>query len=251
MRLKSILLTLCLGFSALGSHARNNDFELVEGPKANLPAGTIVDGSVKFGGLQPDYLLDFDNPAFARLRKKMSELKSSEPNLIERIRKVREYVSNNGIKYRDYDNKAYLNLMKEFRRKGETIPLSKYFICRSGTCREDAFILHYALTEAGISNTHYYMKVNWGVEKDRLQVTEDHAFCVVEVQGEKYAVDANSPRFNGYRLDDLLSPEGVTKNSKRLPFARPWNDYKRKVVKIHDFPVARIPVGCRNLLEQR
>ena len=68
---------------------------------------------------------------------------------------------------------------------------------------------------------------------------EDHAFTVVEHDGEEWIVDSYNDHFNGYRLKDLMKEGGPRPGDPVAPVRRTYR--YRRVVRINDYPRYWIP----------
>lgn len=214
--------------------------------RSEILTGSIVEGSSSRGGLQPNYRIDFDSREFAPLRSKMKKIRgSTEPDIIKIARAV-QFVRDSVFTDREYDSSPYLRLLSKYRKSGKDIPLSEYAKAKAGVCREDALILHLALREAGFESKYYYIKVKFRWENAAADTIEDHAFNVIEYMGEKWVVDSNTPRYNGYKLSDTMKGIRIGDDSKleRLPFAIPNQPVDRRVTAVLDYPKLWTPKEC-------
>ena len=210
-------------------------FEIVEGGLSDIRDGATVEGSTRTGGAQPDYTIDLHAEPLRSLMARAEEIGKSNLAFWNKVESVVQLVSPGFFNYFDYNNPFYRRLMKRFRDEGRDVPLSQYGVCSAGVCREYALVLHFALKAAGISNLHGYAEIYRASRYHNFEITEDHAFTVVQHEGEDWVVDSYYWGFNGYRLKDLLSPEGITEHSPHAPFAveKPGT---RRILKINSFP---------------
>jgi hypothetical protein len=148
---------------------------------------------------------------------------------------VAELLRDDFFRYTDYHNPYYRRLLKKYRLTKKDVPLSEYGMCSAGVCREHALVLHFALKAAGIENKHGYAEIYRASNTDNYEIVEDHAFTVVKYQEVQWIVDAYYWGFNGFRLKDLLSKNGITENSPHAPIAAPGPG-TRRIIKINDFP---------------
>lgn len=211
------------------------NYNVIQGGLADIHEGAYVEGSVRQGGLQPDYFIDVDSPRFMALLEKSKQIGESGLSLWEKINQVKALIGQETFRHREYKNADYLRLLEKYRDLKQDVPLSEYFACKSGVCREHALVLHFALKAAGIPNRHVYARVYQADVQRTSEVEEDHAFVVVQYQGADWTVDAYNPLFDGVRLKDLVSPKGVHFHSYRAPLTPRYNGFFR-VLQIYDFP---------------
>lgn len=212
---------------------QQHHFEVQSKFPVNLPSGSYVEGSSRFGGIQPDYYLDFESSEFAEIRKAAQELKAGNLDNWEKVKALNKIIRSNLLPNGAYNDPNYRSLLTDYREQGTDVPLSKYVCTQAGVCRENALILHYALKEAGVPNEFAYAKVQaigMGINK-----TEDHAFIVFKHLNDKWIADSYNSWFNGYRLEDLLSEKGVGLDGQSLPGAEK-KDVQRRIVNFNDYP---------------
>ncbi|MDO9182197.1 MAG: transglutaminase-like domain-containing protein [Bacteriovorax sp.] len=193
---------------------------------------SIIEGSTSVGGIQPDYIADFENIAFDPIRAYAKEIKKSNKSLTEKIESISNFIADNILKNKSYSNKEYLDLVKQYREKGIDIPLSEYIRISGGVCREHALITHYALKEAGIANTYLYVTAQLG------EHVEDHAVNIIEYKNEKWIIDSYNKRFNGLKLKDVLN--GLD-NPKDELFGHDSSGKFRKFIKFNNHPEVWFP----------
>ncbi len=186
---------------------------------SDISTGSIVEGSAGVGRMQPDYIADFDSPAFDQLRVYANKLKKID-DVRTRINRLRTYMKRYIITNRAYNSEPYLELLKEYNAKGEKIPLSRYVLAKAGVCREHALIFNFALREAGIENYYLYSKIHMDAQ------IEDHAVNVVRIDGELRTFDSYNSLFNDVPLRGLLSAEGVESGGFTVGIVR-LNNYPK------------------------
>lgn len=225
-------------FFALSAQALPRDlsgFDVLSGGLTDIQDGAYIEGSISKGGIQPDYRVDLESEPLKSLMETSRGVGQQKLKYWDKIGIIVELVNENFFRYNNYSNPYYRRLLKQYRDKNQDIPLSEYGVCSAGVCREHALVLHFALKAAGIENKHAYAQIYRASNYDGYEITEDHAFNVVEYRGVKWVVDSYYPGFNGYRLKDIMSKEGVTEYSPQAPIAiSMWGT--RRIIKINDFP---------------
>ncbi len=220
------------------------NYVLLQGGLLDIADGSYIEGSWRQGGIQPDYIIDWESREFQKIRNFARRLKKrTDLSYWEKIDSINRYLSERVFPNFSYDAPDYLRLNKRHLKMKQDVPLSKYVACGSGVCREYALVVHLALKEAGIQNQHVYAKIHRASKSDGLGVVEDHAFVVVKHQGKRWVVDPYYWGFNGFLLDDLLRPEGVTASSRAAPIATPGPDF-RSILEINPFPRIWRPKKC-------
>jgi hypothetical protein len=172
----------------------------------DIPIGSIVEGSVDHGGIQPHYVIDYDDKAFTPLRSYAQSIKG-ELDVSKKIEMLKTYITNNILVQKDYDAPAYVKLLAKYKKEGRNIPLSSYLKSKAGVCREHALVFHMALKDAGIKNTYLYARVFQG---NRF---EDHATNIVNMNGEMKVYDIYNSNFHNQPLNALLREGGTTSTS--------------------------------------
>lgn len=246
MKLKFIKKLLCLFTSvllassfAVAEPENKADFNVTSG-LVDIPDGSFVDGSHRRGGIQPDYHVDYKHPEIQRLIRYARRVERSEPDFWKRIDRISSYIRSWHLPGREYENESYLKLNKKFLEQGKDVPLGEYSACRAGVCRENGLYLHIAMKEAGIENYHGYAQIMRSSRFHNYEIVEDHAFTVVKHKGELWVVDSYYGGFNGFKLEDLMSKDGVTKKSAAAPIANPQPGFRR-IIKINPFPQVYVP----------
>ncbi len=218
------------------------EFDILRGGLVNISDGAYIEGSQRQGGIQPDYKVDLESEPLKGIMQKAAAVQELNLEYWDTVGMVVEIVRRDVFSYTDYKNPYYRRLLKKYRLANEDIPLSEYATCRAGVCREHALILHFALKAAGIQNEFAYA----GILRVQgyHQITEDHAFTVVQKNGVQWVVDAYNELFNGYRLKDLLQPGGPSSEAEVAPIAQRTSAV-RFIKKINDFPIVYNPKGAR------
>lgn len=195
----------------------------------NIPDQAVLEGSVSFGGIQPDYIIDKSHPELAVLWE-FSRQKRNLP-VEQRINAIVRFIREEILPGRDYLDPRYLSTLSKYRQAGREISIGEYASTKAGVCREYALLTHLALKEAGIPNRYVYAKVN----TDGL--IEDHAFTVVRHNGKLVSVDSYELDYSGRLLEDLTGPKGIRTGSYLAPWGRPVSNNRTvAVLEFHDFP---------------
>lgn len=223
MRLR--LLLVLLGLLACPTLAGADIFR-IEGD-------TIVEGSLSHGGIQPDYLVSKQDkelkPVLTQARK-IGDLKLSYWHKVDAIRTLVQKALPAG----DYDNTKYLKVVGKYAKLGKPIPLGEYVKVGAGVCRENAMLLHLALSEAGINSDVAY--VNAGQEHH----SEDHGLVVLRgKQGAGWTVDSYNENFNGVRFAKLLTKAGVTERDPVAPVIGKRLKVARRIIAVPSYPRVR------------
>lgn len=169
---------------------------------SDIQIGSIVEGSVNYGGIQPHYIIDYDDKAFTPLRSYAQGLKD-EFDVSKRIELLKQYITSHVLIHKEYEAPAYVKLVAQYKKAGKNIPLSSYLKGKAGVCREHALIFHMALKDAGIKNTYLYSRVFQGSR------FEDHATNVINMNGEMRVFDIYNSNFHNKPLNTLLEPGGM------------------------------------------
>lgn len=229
-----------LATTTLASPKIPEHYNVVQGGLTNIKDGAFVEGSSKMGGIQPDYFIDLTQEPLKTVLKSAKKIGHSKLKFWDKVGLVVELVRSDVFKYTNYYNPYYRGLLKKYRDANIDIPLHEYGVCGAGVCREHALVLHFALKAAGIKNLHGYANIYRASNWHNYEVYEDHAFTVVEHKGTSWVVDAYYWGFNGFRLIDLTSPQGITENSPHAPIADPAPG-TRRIVEINKFPIIYNP----------
>lgn len=218
------------------------NYDVVAGGPIDIPNGSFVEGSSRFGGIQPDYYIDIHSPEFAPLLKKAGELRESNLPLWDKVNELSNTIREKVLPKRDYHDPSYRALLSETLSKKQDVPLSKYVNVGAGVCRENAFLLHLLLKEAGIPNKFVYAHVQ--VINNGIKRAEDHAFTVVNYQNELWIADSYNRWFHGYKFSDVMSQNGIGPESDALPTAMRAS-VRRKILKLNNYPKVWVPKNKR------
>jgi hypothetical protein len=225
---------------ALGAPKDTENYHRIQGGLVDIPDGSYVEGSHRFGGIQPDYHVDASHPEIKRLLAYARKAKREEPDFWKRVQRIVTYIQKWQLPNRKYEDPGYLALNKKTLQAGSDVSLGEYAACRAGVCRENALYLHLALKEAGVPNYHAYAQIKRASRYYDYELVEDHAFVVAEHEGKQWVVDSYYRGFNGYLLKDLMSRKGITPESEMSPIARAFVG-QRKVLRINEFPAIWAP----------
>lgn len=218
------------------------NYTVQSGGFQDIPNGAYVEGSIRTGGTQPDYIIDLDSPQMKRILRYSRGVKEENLPYWEAIQKITRYINRYVFPGTDYEDPRYQDLIKTYANANTDIPISRYPACKSAVCREHAFITHFALKEAGIKNKHAYATIRRASNFHGFDITEDHAFVVIKHGNVEWVVDPYYWGFNGFKLQDLLSESGITLTSKAAPIARPGPGFRR-IIKINDYPKIYRPIN--------
>lgn len=228
------------------------NYNVIQGGLANIKDDAFVEGSLKKGGIQPDYFIDLTQEPLKSVMESAKKIGLTKNKFWDKVGLVVELVRSDVFKYTDYYNPYYRRLLKKYREANTDIPLHEYGGCAAGVCREHALVLHFALKAAGIKNLHGYANIYRASNWYNFESYEDHAFTVVEHKGTMWVVDAYYWGFNGFRLIDLMSPQGITENSLHAPIANPAPG-TRRILKINKFPIIynpkKVTVKCSSIFK--
>lgn len=235
-RLWAFVLLFLLTHAALGAAPEGSgEYRQASPGLVDLVPGAIVEGSAKYGGLQPDYLLDPSHPNLKPLMDFSASLAQTPMEFWGKVELIQNYIKNFVLVERSYTTPAYLNLMAKYRRLNKPVPIGEYAAIRAGVCREHALITHFALKAAGIENFYGYYQVEQNGH------VEDHAFSVVKYRGEARVIDTYNANFNGYRLEALL--RGNRLGASKLEWE--LSETRRRIVALKPYPRFWIPKGTK------
>ncbi len=209
-------------------------YKQVSGRAVRLNHGSVVEGSVDFGGLQPNYVIDLQHKRLAALLASARGLRGKD--WADRVQGVVALVQKT-LTDGAYDAPAYLKLLSEHRNQRINITLGDYLTGGAGVCRENALLTHLALLEANIDSEYLYCQATQGGRP------EDHAVALaVDDAGRKFVVDSYNRNFHGFALEDTLKPGGTRARDKRLSgAASPPSMYGCTLMVAH-YPTYWIPV---------
>ncbi len=225
LKLKYIALAVSLLWTVISLSAPSDTswFVVQQGGFVDLNDGSYVQGSKSFGGIQPDYKIDLQDPdlmkfikqvksaakffykiQFLKLMGKKDEARAKTIELVSAL--VRQ-----ALPMGQYDASPYLAILKEHRLKDIDFSLGSYLRCGARVCRENALITHVALKAVGIENKFVYAHVQQGTH------IEDHAIVIVQDGSGRWVVDPYNSNFHGRNFDDLL-----LENNRAVPRLAPF-----------------------------
>ncbi len=170
----------------------------------DISDGSIIEGSHRYGGIQPDYYIDL-HEAPIRSVLQFAEKIGRDPN-IENFTKVNiilKHIQKSVLTDKNPRGAPYLEMLAKKLNNGEQVSISNYIEKHIGVCREHAILTHLALKKANIKNYFAY-----GVLKNRFGARYDHAFVIIDDGDEQWLVDSYNPYLNGRRLKDVLRSSG-------------------------------------------
>lgn len=219
---------------AFAEPQNTQNYVILNGGLTDIHNGAYVEGSARHGGIQPDYQIDLQAEPLKSLLAEATEIGKLPLSHWDKVGMVVELIRSKMV-YTDYYNPYYRRLLKRYRDSRQDIPLNEYVACGAGVCREHALLLHFSLKAAGIQNKHAYASIYRASRTEGWEVREDHAFTVVRHRGVDWVVDSYYWGFNGFRLQDLMSRDGITESSVKAPIAEPGPGVRR-IVEINSFP---------------
>ena len=219
-----------------------------DGGPIELFHGSIVEGSIDRGGIQPHYVVDLEDKRIQKLMTQARKVRDEGLDFHERCAAVRTLVDG-VLSGKKYDQPAYLSMLQSARNARKNVTPGDYVGAKAGVCREHAMLTHLALREAGVETRYLYVRVKGPGGKE----TEDHAVALAFDAGAYEAwgkgdpskariVDANNPMFDGRRLESFLgkgsSNDDVTRPGVgKLP--QHWLGFGLKLL---DYPTYWVPV---------
>lgn len=207
-----------------------------------IPEGAIIQGSASHGGIQPDYIVDFESKRFAELREYLDMLRA-KPQIqeLDKVELTTKAVSSL-LKRKLYSDRSNYLLAEMYKNDGKDIPLSEYAHHETGVCREHALILHLALSRVGIPNHYVYARIQ-REDQNRNMVVEDHAFNTIKYAGREWVVDSYYRGFHGFDFEDLKLGKV---NPEKLPGIVKY-PASRSIMHLNKYPMAWIPKGSKIL----
>lgn len=166
-----------------------------QGGFVDLGDGAYVQGSVSFGGIQPDYSIDLSDENLQQFIQRVQTFVNSSSRLRflkwtgQKQKAQKETIEivtaliRKALPFNEYDSKPYLKLLAEHRLKDQDISLGSYLTCKAGVCRENALLTHLVLKAVGIANNYVYLKIR---TENSL---EDHAVVVIQDKFGRWIVD--------------------------------------------------------------
>jgi hypothetical protein len=219
-----------------------SEYVVLTGGLFDIQPGTILEGSLAGGGMQPDYVIDLENPTFAEFLESAREAAAAESTKVGKIDAVIKTIQAY-IRDTSYTSRPYLSLLRRHRAAGTDVPVSEYLACGAGVCREHALLLHFGLKAIGIENLHAYAKVVQGGH------VEDHAFVIVNYGNREFVVDAYNSNFNGLPLEALMTGvEDSAKVERPLAFHEPYKIFRR-ILGFNAYPRLYAPKRYKRHLE--
>jgi len=183
---------------------RRRNYRLQEGSPVKLTDGSIVEGSIGHGGVQPHYVIDLQAPAMKTFLARAREIGQSDLPFWQKIARIASHSRQAMIEGWEYDSPKYLQLLEIFRKAEKNIPLHVFVENLSGVCREQAMLLHLALEAGGFDSRYLYVH---SYEDGRY--VEDHAIALVKYQGEDWVADSRSQEYSGRRWADVSRAGGI------------------------------------------
>jgi hypothetical protein len=171
-----------------------------------LANGTRIQGSAHAGGFQPDYIVDSLSGPIQEVLRKAREGDDQSLDDWARVERVGALVRS-VLGRTEYGDGEYRELMERHRKSGLEVPLSEYVLIGKGVCRESAMLTCLCLDAIGLEACYYYASVEG--RTGGASTIEDHAVCVVEIDGENRTVDNYFWAYHGHALADLCDPGGV------------------------------------------
>ncbi|HEY1101426.1 MAG TPA: hypothetical protein VGF99_20980 [Myxococcota bacterium] len=211
-------------------------YKQVSGRSVRLNHGSVVEGSVDFGGLQPNYVVDLKHPRLQALLGKARALDVPGASLRSKVDAVVALVQAT-LTEGAYDAPAYLKLLADHRTQRTNITLGDYLRHGAGVCRENALLTHLALLEAGCDSEYLYASASQGAHR------EDHAVALVrDDHGRQIVVDSYNRNFHGFFLDDLTKPGGSSPFDTRLRGSSPAPSMFGCTLRVTTHPIYWVPV---------
>lgn len=249
--LAASLLSFFLTVAAFSAPKNPEDFTTQAGGFVDLPMGAYVEGSLRYGGIQPDYKIEYDRSLTKFINQVQfatgTSRKPQRWNLFSKFNQKPEASFNDKIElvtamiqkalpHRAYDSEPYREILYKHKVQNMDINLGSYLQCKAGVCRENALLTHLALKAVGIPNHFVY------VYAKTLTHAEDHAVVVVEQDGEKWIVDPYTRIFHGKNLNDVMRPDALEKPAERIAsFNRDGVVDDIMITRINPYPTYWIP----------
>lgn len=194
----------------------------------------IIEGSVAYKGLQPDYYISAEDVTLMKFLDSVQKEAEGFSDPIDKISFAIEKVKET-FGHTAYNNPKYLELLRRHRESQSPITIGAYIEAGVGVCREHALLIHLILSRLGLNPTFIYAQTLPSLAR-KYAGTVDHAFNVVRFNGQNYIVDSYLERYNGLRLEDLQKGILFFKSET----AASWREKKHmlpgKIFRIHSFP---------------
>lgn len=259
-----IVFILSILLTAVSVSAQTKDKSLFiaqQGGFVNIPDGAYIQGSRAFGGIQPDYYIDLNEPDLATFLETVQTVtKSSYANRLlnqfglknlDRNKKIEIVTAliQKALPEKSYTAPAYLKILEEFRLQNLDITLGSYLRCAAGVCRENALLTHFALKAAGIENEFVYIHAS-----QEGALPEDHAVVTIQDKDGRWIIDPYNSNFHGKNFDDLIRSNKNLNESVRFArfvskeIAQTKKDVPVKIIRVNQYPTFWLPkVQCTAL----
>lgn len=206
-----------------------------------IPDGTIVEGSIRTGGTQPDYRINLKDPnvaAYLEEARKIGALSLSDWEKVELVSQL----TNSKLPNKSYEGRPYLQILKKYRTGERPVELGAYFEKGSGVCREHALANFLALREAGLKPRYQSMEISRTFRGQ--EIIEDHSFNSIEIDGSQVAIDSYFAPFHGRRMKELEDPSGISFSTtwKGVAVAKSGPE-RTRILKKQGFPHFHVPAG--------
>lgn len=184
-----------------------------------LQNGTVIEGSRDFGGKTPDFVVDWDDSAFDPLRKFARDLKARNASASSIADELRKYIRQNV--FTANSNSASYQIALKLTGFDGAVPLSVFVGRKAASCRENSYVMHLAMTEAGVTNRVVYSRIDEVVEN-----ANDHSF-VTYLNGKVLTIADGT----NYGALHGVSVESAVSRGKLLSlnlFPRVWRPLKTR-----------------------
>lgn len=206
------LIGIFIALSASAAPRNPNAYEPPTVGLFQLQTGTVIEGSRDFGGITPDFLVDWDATEFDMIRDFARSLKKKALPANEIADQLQAHLLQAAMVQNSSDP-AYLKILKNTDSEGR-VPLSAFIRARAGSCREKSYVMHLAMAEAGVINRVAYVRMNAVVEN-----ANDHSFVIYLDDQTLRIADATGNVLHGKSVHE------VTANGRILSlnlFPRVW-----------------------------
>jgi hypothetical protein len=214
---------------------------------AEITDGSLIEGSARQGGVQPDYRISLQGPRIKAFLKAAAQIREQGLSVPDTIAAVNQ-LTRSRLSRTSYTGWSYLRLVNRFKSKKMPIDLESYFDSKCGVCRENALVNHFALKAAGLAPQFSYVRIS-RTESGR-SIVEDHAINLVKIDGESFVVDAYFLPFNGHKLSDLKTEVGVNFG---LLFGSPIVDQNgsetARIIATLPYPRLFVPTSTKEMKE--
>ncbi len=229
-------IALLLSLNTIAAPTNTKDFTEHQASYISfIPEGSVIQGSAAYGGIQPDYLINFTDVKFKTLRDYLDQIKANTAlTFLKKVELTKRAVSSL-LKKKSYDELSNSLLALQYKEDGQDIPLSEYAHHSTGVCREHALILHKALNWIGVENHYVYAKISREISD--VEITEDHAFNTIHFENQDWIIDSYYRGFDGFLYSDIVAGVGRPRSLPGTP------EYKsqRSIIRINNYPLAWLP----------